>query len=121
MESHHSTPCSFPKDTMTDETKPKSPRANKLTGVRLSVTAQGLLAGVLRDHYGLNSTTAIIETLVREKARELQVSNALLNAPRGPLTESVSPEASSDDLDEANAKQFAGLKASIARAELDRP
>ena len=52
----------------------KSPsRDNKLTGVRLSVTAQEILNGGVRDHYGLKSNTAIIETLIREKARALEI------------------------------------------------
>ena len=38
-----------------------------------------------------------------------------------PLTQMVSPDTTEDDADEINAQQFRGLKASITRAELDRP
>ena len=52
------------------------PRDNKIIGVRLSLDAQALLTGRLRSYYGLRSTAAIIETLIREKGRELAAQPA---------------------------------------------
>ena len=71
------------------------PRDNKIIGVRLSLDAQALLTGRLRSYYGLRSTAAIIETLIREKGRELAAQPAQpFSLP--PVTDAAEDESEED-------------------------
>ena len=72
------------------------PRDNKIIGVRLSLDAQALLNGRLRSYYGLRSTAAIIETLIREKGRELAAQPAQPLAALPAITEAVDDESEVD-------------------------
>lgn len=88
----------------------------KQTNVRLSQVALDHLT-TLRAHYGL-SQTALFEFLLREHAR--QVAKRASAAPRGSLTQAVSPGVDEDEIDEADASRFRGFRASVTRAELER-
>jgi hypothetical protein len=83
----------------------------KQFGIRLSGTAVDHLE-TLRAHYGL-SQTALVEFLLREHAR--LIAEKLAATPRLPCSTLVSAE-----VDEDEANEFRGLRASITRAELDR-
>ncbi len=76
----------------------KIPRQGKLTGIRLTVAAQELLNGALKEHYGLRSTAAIVETLIREKAHELRATEpSIAPSKEQPPLPVISPDVDADD------------------------
>jgi len=85
---------------------------------RLSPEAHDHLT-MLTMHYGLTQIE-LFEYLLREEHVRV-VAEKARTVRSVPLNKVVSPEVTDEDADEMDAQDFGRLKASITRAELDRP
>ena len=87
---------------------------------RLSAEARGYLT-FLQQHYGM-SQPELFEALLREEhARVVAEKRANPTVRSVPLTTVLPTDVTEDDMDELDAQRFNGLRASITRAEFERP